>query len=71
MVHGDDWKTRSMSTIRKNCLKALRTFGGKLVEIPYTKGITSAAFTQHLNSISTTPDVRRGLMRRLLDAKNF
>ena len=60
-----------MSTIRKNCLKALRTFGGKLVEIPYTKGITSAAFTQHLNSISTTPDVRRGLMRRLLDAKNF
>ena len=71
MVHGDDWKTGSMSTIRKNCLKALRTFGGKLVEIPYTKGITSAAFTQHLNSISTTPDVRRGLMRRLLDAKNF
>ena len=40
MIHGDDWKSGNMSHIRKNCLKVLKTYGGKLVEIPYTKGVT-------------------------------
>ena len=71
MIHGDDWKSGNMSHIRKNCLKVLKTYGGKLVEIPYTKGVTSAAYTKHLNSISTTPDVRRGLFSRLLDSKKI
>ena len=71
MIHGDDWKSGNMSHIRKNCLKVLKTYGGKLVEIPYTKGVTSAAYTKHLNSISTTPDVRRGLLSRLLDSKKI
>lgn len=71
MIHGDDWKTGYMSNIRKNCIKALEAYGGKLIEIPYTKGVSSAAFTKHLNSISTTPDVRRGLMKRLLNSKKI
>jgi len=71
MIHGDDWKSGNMSHIRKNCLKVLKTYGGKLVEIPYTKGVTSAAYTKHLNSISTTPDVRRGLLSRLLNSKKI
>ena len=71
MIHGDDWKSGNMSHILKNCLKVLKTYGGKLVEIPYTKGVTSAAYTKHLNSISTTPDVRRGLLSRLLDSKKI
>ena len=71
MIHGDDWKSSGMRNIRDNCLKALKTYGGKLVEIPYTKGVSSAAFTKHLNSISTTPDLRRGMLKRLLESKNF
>ena len=62
MIHGDDWKSSGMRNIRDNCLKALKTYGGRLIEIPYTKGVSSAAFTKHLNSISTTPDLRRGML---------
>ena len=37
VVLGDDWKTGHMSIIRKNVLKVLKKYGGKLIEIPYTK----------------------------------
>ena len=43
LVHGDDWKVGYMSGIRKKVIKIMKSYGGKLVEIPYTKGISSAA----------------------------
>ena len=43
LVHGDDWKAGYMSGIRKKVIKIMKSYGGKLIEIPYTKGISSAA----------------------------
>ena len=71
MVHGDDWKKGHMSIIRRNSIKALKSYGGKLIELPYTKGISSAALIDHQNSITITPDIRRATLRKLLDAKNI
>jgi len=34
--------------------------GGKLIEIPHTKGISSSALVQNQHAISITPDIRRG-----------
>jgi len=70
-VHGDDWKTGHMSVVRKNVIKALKEFGGKLIEIPYTKGISSSALIDHQNKISITPDIRRGIFRRLIESKKI
>ena len=71
VVHGDDWKKGHMSIIRRNSIKALKSYGGKLIELPYTKGISSAALIDHQNSITITPDIRRATLRKLLDAKNI
>ena len=71
MVHGDDWKSGFESRYRRNCLRELKKYGGKLVEVPHTKGISSAALINHLNNVSTTPDIRRGLLRRLIDSKKI
>ena len=63
MIHGDDWKKGYMSEFRKNCIKVLNSYGGKLIELPYTKGISSAAYIRHLNNVSITPDIRRGTLK--------
>jgi len=71
MIHGDDWKKGYMSEFRKNCIKVLNSYGGKLIELPYTKGVSSAAYISHLNNLSITPDIRRGTLKRLIEAKKL
>ena len=71
LIHGDDWKSGNMSIIRKKVIKILKDYGGKLIEIPYTKGISSAALIENQNSISITPDIRRGVFKRLVESKKI
>jgi phosphoenolpyruvate phosphomutase / 2-hydroxyethylphosphonate cytidylyltransferase len=40
-----------------------------LVEIPYTKGISTTQIDEAMREIGTTPDVRRARLRRLLGAR--
>ncbi len=71
LVHGDDWKTGHMSEIRRKVLKIMKSYGGKLIEIPYTKGVSSSALINHLNEISVTPDIRRSLLRRTIESNKI
>ena len=43
--------------------------GGKLVEVPYTQGISSSTLNTAIKELGTTPDIRRASLKRLLDAK--
>ena len=56
---------------KKNAIKALKNYGGKLVEIPHTKNISSteliAAYNQSLNSKFT----RSSNLKRLLNSKKI
>ena len=45
--------------------------GRKLVEPNYTGGISSTMINDNLKSIGTTPNVRLGRLRRLIDAKKI
>ena len=71
MIHGDDWKKGYDRSLRNNAIKALKACKGKLIEIPYTKGISSDALTKSQNLNLVTSDTRRGMLKRLLQAKNF
>ena len=71
LVHGDDWKTGHMSEIRRKVLKIMKSYGGKLIEIPHTKGVSSSALINHLNQISVTPDIRRSLLRRTIESNKI
>ena len=70
-VHGDDWKEGAMSVVRKNVIKTLNQYGGKLIELPYTKGVSSTSLADKQKLFSTTPDIRRGILKRLLNSKNI
>ena len=41
VLHGDDWKRGVQSKARNQVLKVLKKWGGKLIEVPYTEGISS------------------------------
>ena len=37
MLHGNDWIIGSMSSVRKNVIKELKKYGGKLMESLYKR----------------------------------
>lgn len=71
VVHGDDWKTGVQRKTRQRVIDALAQWGGELVEVPYTKGISSTQLHGAMKEVGTTPDVRLKSLKRLLNAKDI
>jgi phosphoenolpyruvate phosphomutase len=71
VVHGDDWKEGVQSQTRKQVIDTLEEWGGKLVEVPYTEGISSTQLNNALKEIGVTPDLRVRRLRRLINAKKI
>jgi len=69
VVHGDDWKEGIQRAVRESVIAVLGEWGGQLIEVPYTAGISSTQLNKAIKEIGTTPDIRRGKLRRLLAAK--
>ncbi len=71
VVHGDDWKEGVQKTTRQRIIECLAKWGGKVIDIPYTQGISSTAMNQRLKEIGTTPEIRLRRLRRLIGAKEI
>ena len=69
VVHGDDWRSGVQQQTRQRVIEALDQWGGRLVEVPYTEGISSTQLHGSLRQIGTTPSVRLSRLRRLIDAQ--
>ena len=69
VVHGDDWKEGVQFNTRQQVIEKLLEWGGELVEIPYTQGISSTKFNKALTDIGTTVEIRRSRLRRLIHSK--
>ena len=71
MIHGDDWQDGPMSDIRDNCIEALNSYGGKLIEIPYTSGVSGSHLSRDLYANRASPFQRQKLLRRLINSKKI
>ena len=71
VVHGDDWKQGVQAKTRQDIIDKLAEWGGVVVDIPYTKGISSTMLNERLKEIGTTPDIRLKRLKRLLGAKKM
>ena len=71
VVHGDDWCTGFQRPIRDEVTDILASYGGKLVEFPYSNDKKYKEIESHTRSDLAMPDIRRGRLRRMLDAKGF
>ncbi|WP_182427442.1 phosphoenolpyruvate mutase [Bacteroides fragilis] len=69
IIHGDDWKTGPLREVREQVFEVMNAQGGKVIEIPYTRGINSSSLDKDIKAIGTTPDVRLKSLRRLIQAK--
>lgn len=70
VVHGDDWKSNNQKQVRKNVINKIKKWKGKLVEIPYTKGISSSEIKKILNN-NLSPFLRTQTLSRILEAKKL
>lgn len=69
VIHGDDWLSGPQVALRDNVLKALNKYNGKLIEIPYTKGISSEAISNHANTTVISPENRLKNLKRSISIK--
>lgn len=69
VVHGDDWKTGPQQNIRQKVIDTLVSYGGRLVEFPYTSDATTEAIEQNSRKVLAMPERRRARLRKLLELK--
>lgn len=47
-VHGTDWKKNIQSNVRLRLIKTMKKWSGKVLEFPYTRGISSSKLKKSL-----------------------
>lgn len=72
VVHGDDWRYGDkISAARREVIDTLKEWGGELVEIPYTPGVSSTLIHQALADDGIMSLNRQARFRHLLEAKPY
>lgn len=71
VVHGDDWITGFQKPIRDEVTSILASYGGKLVEYPYSSDEKYKNLESRTRTDLAMPDIRRGRLRRVLEAKGL
>ena len=71
VVHGDDWCTGFQQPVRDEVVSILASYGGKLVEYPYSHDEKYRELQRRERAELAMPDMRRGRLRRLLDVKGL
>lgn len=69
VVHGDDWVFGIQKPIRDEVVSVLASYGGKLVEFPYSKDEKYADIERSARAELSTPDVRRSRLKKVLAMK--
>jgi len=71
VVHGDDWKKGVQKQTRKDVIKTLKKWSGKLIEPKYTKNISSTIIKNKILEIGGSPQNRVSRLKRLISSKNI
>ena len=71
VVHGDDWCSGFQRPIRDEVTAVLASYGGKLVEYPYSSDKKYDDIQARTRANLAMPDVRRGRLKRVLETKGL
>src|SRR5690606_20426113 len=71
VVHGDDWREGIQKNTRQQVIDTLKEWGGELVEVAYTQGISSTQLNNAVKEVGTTPAIRLKRLRRLIASKKI
>ena len=70
-IHGDDWKVGIQKNQRKKVIQSLKLNNGKLIEVPFTKNISSTEIKNKILKLEMSSDNRVSRLKRLMDAKEI
>jgi len=71
VIHGDDWRQGTQKNTRDNVIDTLKGWNGQLIEIPYTKNISSTILNNVQKKKGTTVEIRRSKLRKNLNLKKM
>jgi phosphoenolpyruvate phosphomutase len=71
VVHGDNWASGFQKATRDEVIEILNSYGGKLVEFPYTHDEKLDEIEKRTRAELATPDVRRGRLKNHLAMTGF
>jgi len=71
VVHGDDWCAGFQKPIRDEVVSILASYGGKLVEYPYSNDQKYEDIQARTRADLAMPDIRRGRLKRVLEIKGL
>ena len=71
VVHGDDWREGFQKPVRDEVVELLASYGGKLVEYPYSKTETYLEMEKLSRAQLSMPDMRRGRLKKLIAMKGL
>ena len=69
VVHGDDWQVTYQKKYRREVIEILKNWGGKLVEVPYSRDISELRVKNEITNLGITATARLARLRRLINAK--
>lgn len=69
VVHGDDWKEGFQKTVRDETIAVLNSYGGKLIEFPYTQDEKYHILEKSARSELSLPDIRRARLKKAMFMK--
>ena len=69
VVHGDDWREGSQRELRERVINTIKEWGGQLVEVPYTHGVSISKLDEELMQIGITPQRRMRKLKELIYSK--
>ncbi len=69
VVHGDDWRSGIQSSIREKVISVLDEWGGQLIEVPYTEGVSIERLRGRIDAEGVLPEKRRSRLANLLKVK--
>lgn len=66
VIHGDNWKHGAMTAIRDNVLQILDSYGGQLIEVPYTYNENIRRVDARMKEKLSMPEYRRKRLKALI-----
>ena len=69
VVHGDDWQTGFQKPIRDEVVSILASYGGQLIEYPYSNDEKYKAIENRARNDLSLPDIRRARLRKTIAMK--
>ena len=69
VLYRDDWNSGVLRETRQRVIDTLKQWGGELIGLQGMPGISSTSLNRAIREVGTTPQIRLGMLKRLLEAR--